>query len=153
MEDNLNKVLGGSDVSGGATDNSSGGLAARERASGKFRFIKEINRESFFSPGWGEPNWQRRYPLFLAEEERKRLARQPLPNMGIVGGDRDLLQQGRRSGLFGAPGGGEFKGNAGVTVDFRGMPRGVRVAGSIDGMFKQIKLNRGVAMPLASQDG
>ncbi|MGO9685825.1 MAG: hypothetical protein ACLPTZ_25165, partial [Beijerinckiaceae bacterium] len=66
MEDNLNKVLGGSDVSGGATDNSSGGLAARERASGKFRFIKEINRESFFSPGWGEPNWQRRYPLFLA---------------------------------------------------------------------------------------
>ncbi|MGP0086128.1 MAG: hypothetical protein ACLP0B_21280 [Steroidobacteraceae bacterium] len=153
MEDNLNKVLGGSDVSGGATDNSSGGLAARERASGKFRFIKEINRESFFSPGWGEPNWQRRYPLFLAEEERKRFARQPLPNMGIVGGDRDLLQQGRRSGLFGGMR-HEVTGSAGVVVDFRGMPRGVRIAGSIDGgLFKQIKLNRGVAMPLASQDG
>jgi hypothetical protein len=62
----------------------------------------------------------------------------------------DLLQQGRRSGLIGGPMRHEVTGSAGVTVDFRNMPRGVLTAGSIEGMFKKITLNRGVAMPLAS---
>jgi hypothetical protein len=45
----------------------------------------------------------------------------------------------------------EVTGSAGVTVDFRNMPKGVLTAGSIEGMFKKITLNRGVAMPLASE--
>jgi hypothetical protein len=65
----------------------------------------------------------------------------------------DLLQQGRRSGLIGGPMRHEVTGSAGVTVDFRNMPKGVRVAGSMEGLFKTIKLNRGVAMPLASEGG
>jgi len=90
---------------------------------------------------------------YLRDYREPGFAAQPLPNMGIVGGDRDLLQQGRRSGLIGGMR-HEVTGSAGVTVDFRGMPRGVRIAGSIDGgLFKKIRLNRGVAMPLASQDG
>ena len=90
---------------------------------------------------------------YLRDYREPGFAHQPLPNMGIVGGERDLLQQGRRSGLFGGMR-HEVTGSAGVVVDFRGMPRGVRIAGSIDGgLFKKIKLNRGVAMPLASQDG
>jgi hypothetical protein len=55
-------VLKGSNVSNYATDNSSGSLAARERASGAFVHHKTINGESFFSPGHAEPalrdRWQ-----------------------------------------------------------------------------------------------
>jgi hypothetical protein len=89
--------------------------------------------------------------------------RQPLPNIGMaVGGglpapptfnDRiqgDLLQQGRRSGLLGAPAGGEIKGNASLDVTFANLPRGSRVATAFDGLFKQVRLDRGKVMPLAS---
>jgi len=63
LEDSLSKVLAGSNITGNATDNSSGSLAAREIASGKFKHHRTINGESFFSPGHAEPalrdRWQR----------------------------------------------------------------------------------------------
>jgi hypothetical protein len=78
-------------------------------------------------------------------------AHRPLPNIGVVGGDRDLLQQGRRSGFFGAPAGGELKGSASLDINLTGFPKGTRTAANFGGMFKQLTLNRGVTMPLASE--
>jgi hypothetical protein len=61
LENSLSKVLGGSNITGYATDNSSGGLARREKASGKFIWHKDINGESFFHPGWAEPKFAGRW--------------------------------------------------------------------------------------------
>jgi hypothetical protein len=61
-ERNLDRVLAGSNITDYATDNSSGALAAREKATGAFRHHMTINGESFFSPGHAEPafrdKWQ-----------------------------------------------------------------------------------------------
>lgn len=61
-ERNIEAALKGSNVTNYATDNSSGNLAARERASGSFVHHGTINGESFFSPGHAEPalrdRWQ-----------------------------------------------------------------------------------------------
>lgn len=61
LEHSLNEALGGSNISNYATDNSSGGLAARERATGKFHYTAGYHGESFFTPGWGEPGLERKY--------------------------------------------------------------------------------------------
>lgn len=58
---NLGAVLKGSNISNYATDNSSGDLAARERASGAFKHHTTINGESFFSPGSAEPQLRQRW--------------------------------------------------------------------------------------------
>jgi hypothetical protein len=55
LEQSLKNTLAGGNVARLGTDNSSGSLAAGERASGKFKFTQGIHGESFFSPGWGEP--------------------------------------------------------------------------------------------------
>lgn len=52
---NIAEALKGSNITNYATDNSSGSLADRERASGAFKHHRTINRESFFSPGRAEP--------------------------------------------------------------------------------------------------
>ena len=61
----LENALGGSNLSNWATDNSSQGLAAREAATGKFIEQSESvagarpgapGNETFFSPGWAEPD-------------------------------------------------------------------------------------------------
>ncbi len=152
----IDRVWGGENRLQGATDQGTYGDPNARWPGGRIH-PPGASRSAIYNDWGGGPGGHEGARLFRESQQRQVLeaaaAHRSLPNIGIVGGDRDLLQQGRRSGLFGAPGGGEFKGNAGVTVDFRGMPRGVRIAGSIDGMFKQIKLNRGVAMPLASQDG
>lgn len=63
FERNLDQVINKqSNITGYATDNSSGDLAAREKASGAFRHHATINGESFFSPGHAQPalcdRWQ-----------------------------------------------------------------------------------------------
>jgi hypothetical protein len=60
-ERNLAAVIHGANTTDYATDNSSGGLAEREKRSGKFKFQKAYNRESFFSPGSAEPVFRDRY--------------------------------------------------------------------------------------------
>jgi hypothetical protein len=57
----LNTALAGSNITNGATDNSSGSLARREQASGAFRFTSTYGGESFFTPGTAEPGLARRY--------------------------------------------------------------------------------------------
>lgn len=63
LNEGLERVLAGSNITQNATDNSSGSLAAREKASGAFRHHVDVNGESFFSPGHAEPalrdRWQR----------------------------------------------------------------------------------------------
>jgi hypothetical protein len=55
----LENALAGSNISNFATDNSSGGLASRERRSGRFRYRSGYTGESFFAPGWAEPKFAR----------------------------------------------------------------------------------------------
>jgi len=62
----------------------------------------------------------------------------------------DLLTHAKRSGLVGG-GTQKVEGSAGVTVDFKNMPRGVLTRATVDGLFKQVSLNRGTVMPLATE--
>jgi uncharacterized membrane protein YgcG len=61
LEDALTKTLAGSNVSNYATDNASGDLAARERASGAFKYASSYGGETFFTPGTAEPGQVKRY--------------------------------------------------------------------------------------------
>jgi hypothetical protein len=145
-ERNLAAVLAGSNITDYATDNSSGALAARERMSGKFRFHTAFNRESFFSPGWAEPKFRDRYDAL-----RQRLAQEHGAHLADHIRHHNLLKMGRQSGLYGGSAGGHL-GHLTASVDFTGMPRGVRAKATASGLFKEVQLNRGRAMPLASQD-
>jgi hypothetical protein len=75
---NLGEVLKGSNVSSYATDNSSGDLAAREKASGAFKHHMTLNGESFFSPGSAQPalrdKWQRLNKQAVEHENSKKTA-------------------------------------------------------------------------------
>jgi hypothetical protein len=175
LERSLSNTLAGGNVSNYATDNSSGGLAARERASGKFKFQSAAHGETFFSPGWGEPGWQRNYAQWrsrLADQDKAAAAR-PMPNIGAALGGTDvearhgaalrshfghrahpdLLGAGRQAGIVGPPMRHKVTGSATLDVNFNGAPQGTTHRLKADGMFKQIKLSRGRAMPPASQEG
>lgn len=74
-EENLKNVLAGSNITNYATDNSSVGLAAREKATGSFVHHKDIHGESFFSPGHAEPvlrdRWSDLHQKATAFEQNK----------------------------------------------------------------------------------
>jgi hypothetical protein len=61
LERAWNNVMGGSNISNYATDNSSGRLARNERATGKFRYASNYGGETFFTPGRAEPGLVPRY--------------------------------------------------------------------------------------------
>ena len=69
LEHSLSEALAGSNISNYATDNSSGNLAARERASGAFRPRSAYTGESFFSPGSAEPGHAQAYDKWLAQQQ------------------------------------------------------------------------------------
>lgn len=69
----LENALNGSNISNFATDNSSGGLASRERASGRFRFRAGYTGESFFAPGHGEPGFSRNWDRWVAGMQQPEL--------------------------------------------------------------------------------
>ena len=180
------QVMGGSNISNYATDNSSQGLAMRERATGRFTFQSQYGgaggtgspgMETFFSPGgaggrgpasrsaylaWlrrlggnvagGSPGGVWAAPGYTAEmyspfglhgdELRKHFG------VGRRGG-HDALKLGKQTGLYPS----EIQGNAKVTIDARGFPKGTLMKASSDGVFKEVQLNRGRAMVPASQTG
>lgn len=146
LEHSLAAALAGSNVVRGATDNSSGDLAARERESGRFRFLRGIHGESFFAPGWGEPALARTWDRWhgMTEEAARHGARM-----------RDLISRGRPS-QEPLPGrqsdAGSLHNTLGVTIDINGLPRGSRFAQRTNGpIFKQITLNRGRPMATGSE--
>jgi uncharacterized membrane protein YgcG len=73
LERSLANTLAGSNIANYATDNSSGSLAASERATGKFRFRQGYTGETFFAPGSAEPGlahkWDRWHANILRSEE------------------------------------------------------------------------------------
>jgi hypothetical protein len=76
LEASRDRALSYSNVSNYATDNSSGALAARERASGSFLHRSTYNHEHFFAPGHAEPalrdQWRRMmYGSEVAKEAEK----------------------------------------------------------------------------------
>ncbi len=153
MDDNLKKVLAGSDVSGGATDNSSSGLAAKEKRTGAFNWIKDINGESFFSPGKTNAGGGRdraHYNAMLAARVKRAAEthgaslRDHIRHRDRVTNPGGLID--RRSDAR------ELTGSASLVVDFQNMPRGVRTSAKHDGLFKEVKLNRCHTMASASQD-
>jgi hypothetical protein len=78
-ERNIDAALKGSNITGYATDNSSGDLARREIQSGAFKHHQTINGESFFSPGSSQPalrdRWQRLNKQALEHEKSKPAAK------------------------------------------------------------------------------
>lgn len=60
-------------------------------------------------------------------------------------GDAELLRRGQRSDA------GRLDGNAHLSIDLNGFPRGTRTAHKADGIFKQVTLNRGRPMNAASE--
>jgi uncharacterized protein (TIGR02594 family) len=63
----------------------------------------------------------------------------------------DLLPRARAAGMLPEQT-HKVAGNASVSVDFKNMPRGVQTSAKAEGVFKEVKLNRGRTMPLASQE-
>ena len=63
----------------------------------------------------------------------------------------DIIASARQAGMM------EHKhfieGNAGITVDFRGMPRGIHTKATSTGIFKEVKLNRGRGAAFAGHEG
>jgi hypothetical protein len=179
MDENFRKVfVEGSDVAKGAIDNSSQWLSAKHERLGEFqttanyggdRITGHRGVESFEIPGTHESMTGERkmWPIIRRRQiEQIAAAHRQLPHfttadIGKLRGpvdsfnDRwhgDLLQQGKRSGLFGAPA-GKLEGSASLDIRFAGLPRASRVATAFDGLFKQVRLDRGKVMPLASGDG
>jgi hypothetical protein len=63
----------------------------------------------------------------------------------------DLLSHARRAGVFG-PAEHKVTGDASVRIDLAGFPRGTKTKADITGLFKEVKINRGRALPTASQE-
>ena len=61
----------------------------------------------------------------------------------------DLLKQGKQSGLMGG-GAQKVEGDARLSIDLNGFPRGTKTSTEFGGMFKEVALDRGRSMPLAS---
>jgi hypothetical protein len=76
-------TLRGSNITQFATDNSSGALAARERASGAFKHHMTISGESFFSPGHAQPalrdRWRQLNKKAQEHEQNKNVVRPDEP--------------------------------------------------------------------------
>ena len=122
LENSLSNTLANSNISNYATDNSSGGLAARERASGSFVYQKDYHGETFFSPGTAEPGLQKKYGAW-----REQLARAPV-TPGTVppapsGGFGPFGQQQQIVLPPGATGGPQIGGKLGAEANQRDRPR------------------------------
>lgn len=151
LQHSLAAALAGSNVVYGATDNSSGGLAASERASGRFRFLRGINGESFFAPGWAERSFARTWNTWhdaVTIDDKRRTRLGDTINREHPTPEDELLREGKR-----ATGVDRLDGNARLTIDLNGFPRGTKFAQKADGIFKQVTLNRGRPMVTGSEIG
>jgi hypothetical protein len=139
----------------GATDNSSGGLAQREIASGKFKLRRTVNGESFFTPGWAEKGLEKSYGPWATQrgiDPATGKARDAaVAGKGIwENGTKplDLLKLGKQSGLMGGPQG--FKSDASLRIDVNAPPGSVKTKLAHSG-YDDVQFNRGLQMAKASQ--
>jgi hypothetical protein len=159
LDENLAKVLGGSNVSGNATDNSSSWLAEKEKRTGSFRWLKDINRESFFAPGHADPRqaaeWDRLQAQGAAPTTisgralhlQRDLHCARLSDMVHRG---DLLANARNAGMAG--GVHKVEGDAHLKVDLNGFPKGTKTDLTYGGLFTQYTLARGQQMQEAEHN-
>jgi hypothetical protein len=143
MEDALKRTLGGSNESNYATDNSSGGLAAREKRGTEFEWRKDHAGESFFSRrGAGNDRWRKN----LQEQDI------PLPRARPPEADAPevprarLMEAANKSNQF-----ARVEGDARVRIDLAGLPHG-RKAGAVGGgVFSDVQIHGGNTVTLASE--
>lgn len=162
LESSLRNAIAGGNLSNYATDNSSGSLAARERATGKFRFRSEYGgrggtgspgMETFFAPGWAEKGLARRWDewakdTMAADHTRGARLRDMVRRGRNAPSDADLLKR----GMKGVDAGDALKGSLGVKISLDGFPRGTRTAISQEGsLLKEVALSRGRTMAKASE--
>lgn len=76
LEQAWRNVVNGSNISNYATDNSSGALASRERATGRFGYRSGYTGETFFRPGSAEPGLVPRYFNWLQSMQGTQMAAQ-----------------------------------------------------------------------------
>lgn len=164
VDQNWNKLMSGSNVSDYATDNSSGDLAIRDQQRGAFRFHHKFGGETFFSPGNRGSGRQSRAAY---EAWRSRIAgptNEATTNTGFFRkgipmrrqrGDFEgsvprasLLDNAREAGMV-----GRVEGSASLDITLNGFPRGTNTRMSSEGLLKQVRLNRGQQMTLASEEG
>jgi hypothetical protein len=131
IEANLQKALGGSNVSDYATDNASGGLAERDRYKPEFAFTHKYAGESFFRGTRNTPAhraWLASIAKQKQDQERAKDASAAI-NKSLVA-SRDL-------------------GGAKVKVDFSGMPENSGSDSKVldEGPFKKLKIHRAPQAP------
>ena len=149
IEGNLDKVLGGSNVSNYATDNASAGLAARNKATGRFRLQSEYGGESFFSPGTagGGRSSRQRYEAWRNSIKPS----EPPPSSSSSPAEHPAVPRGKlMDASIGATQSARIEGSASVRIDLASAPgRGGGSPGR--GVFSNVALHRGDTLPLASE--
>jgi hypothetical protein len=108
LEESRDRALNYSNVSNYATDNSSGGLAERDRESGHFTEKNFLNREHFFGPDNRIPAHQRAYHDLVNESEAGRAADPAATanaaSTGVTGDETPRGSANFMRGQYGAPG-------------------------------------------------
>jgi hypothetical protein len=161
LDANFDKVFRqGSDVSKGAVDNSSQGLAYTNqyggamggygwagKKPGRFRTTANFGGdgitghrgvESFEAPGWGESGGgeRDRYPAFRQHQ------------LEVAAQRRDLLANANKAGMTGG-GPQKVEGDAHLKVDLNGFPKGTKTDLTYGGLFTQYTLAKGQQMEAA----
>jgi hypothetical protein len=149
LDSNFDKVFRqGSDVAGGAIDNSSQWLSAKHERNGRFRTVVNYGGdritghrgvESFEVPGWGESGTgeRARWPAYRAAQLKE-------------AGERNLLANANKAGVGGVQ---KVEGDASVRVAFENMPAGAKAYMQHGGMFKTGTVDWGHAMPASDPGG
>jgi hypothetical protein len=136
IEANLEKALGGSNVSDYATDNASGGLAQRDKYKPEFQFTKEIAKESFFR-GRNNTAAHRAWLASIEEEKKKQASEKNKENTAAI--DKSLVAS-------------RDLGGAKIKVDFTGAVKDGKSSDANvldEGPFKKLKIHRSPQAPAA----
>jgi hypothetical protein len=144
----IDEALGGSNLLQGATDQGSGNDPNAHWPGGRIMRRGEIYND------WGSgPGGHAGAAAFRERQQRALREGRPYPftqeQFGPPAPEKDsLLDDAKGAGVF-----GKIEGSANLTVDFQNMPRGVKHRTSAEGLFKEVRVNRGSPMALASEDG
>lgn len=146
MNKYIDRALGGSNVIEGHTDQGSRGDPNYDAGG----IGKNINGERFNDWGYpGSADFRRRLQAGYEASNRARQRGASLRDMarrGRPATDAELLKRGMKAVDAGA-----LNGNAKLDITLNGFPKGTRTAHQVDGIFKEVQLNRGRPMLQASE--